>query len=420
MLLRLKERQVMQKIASVLLALTTMTLVACSGSSSNDDGGSGQSGGLTLAASAYSVAPGGIVTITVSGGTGTYSSLAQVTAGTATQTSTNTYQYTAPNPYAAASATVTITDSGGNSGVLTLFLSSTGGGTLAPTATPSSLSLGGTSLLAVTGGTAPYMWTITSGTGTLSATTGATVGFTASSSISGSVVVRVSDGSGLSGSVTISVGSATTSGMSCGGTYDINVSGLVGTLYIVHSTSGNVGGYVSFVSYPYTYYYPVIGTCTATSGGTGTLNMTQLIDATHQPQFTATVTGSLGGQLSLTGTVLADGATYSWTGTSQGASSMLSAPALSCQGNYNATIAGNPGQMTFVQDGLGAMGGYLLLQGGYYAFTGSCTGTGVTLVNKVNASQYTGTVTPNGSSVSMQGNFITSQGQSNTWSATPR
>lgn len=175
-----------------------------------------------------------------------------------------------------------------------------------------SLAPGGTSTLSLVGGSAPYTWTVASGGGTLSATNGISVTFTAGST-AGMAYVTVHDSTSLSGVVNISVVSGTvvdpttptgTAGNICSGNY----AGTLGaySASFQFSTSGSA---LSGVMVYGGYNFPLTGTC-STSGMSFTLTET---GDTFTGSFVANTSGAARASMSGTYRNVYYGSTQNWT-----------------------------------------------------------------------------------------------------------
>lgn len=301
---------------------------------------------------------------------------------------------------------------------------STAASTLTLALSSSTVAPGGSATVTVSGGSGSYT-TASASEGILNLTSPNTYTFTAPSSATNpTVTLTISDSLGATGSANIYVSSdsggvtgvgsnssSTSSSTSCEGTYDANIAGVSATLYVVQGSSNYIGGLI----YMFNFYYPIIGTCSL-SNGSGSISFTNVVDSSP---YSGTITLS-GSQLSISGTMTSSGGTgYSWTASSQTAAATFTSPIYSCQGNYNATIGSNSGQITIVQDGNGNVAGYLYLQGYVYALVGTCSANGgsVSMVNYTTGSTYTGTATYSSSKVNMSGTFTTTGGVAYSWSA---
>ncbi len=195
---------------SLLLLAAPLAMTGCSSSLppetySRSHYSSNESTTLTLTPATTTVAPGANVTIGIAGGNGTYTT-ATATTGTITASTATSFIYTAPTSATAGTGVViTASDSAGASGTTTLTIGSALTlNPLSPTVAPS-----GQSTFNVSGGQSPYNWQITGG-GTLSATTGASVTFTAPSAAA-NVTIQVVDSSGTTATTTVVVGTGTAS-----------------------------------------------------------------------------------------------------------------------------------------------------------------------------------------------------------------
>ena len=290
--------------------------------------------------------------------------------------------------------------------------------TLAPMS--SSVAPGGTTTVLVTGGTGVY---VNAGAvqGRLTQASVNSYLYTAPTSLTlGSTdTLTVSDSSGTVGTVVIllngaaqsstATGAAPFTNTSCQGMYTLNINGVSAAVSVYQNVSNQISGYMLINNY----YYPINGSCSVVPGQTsGTLSFVNLI---MNQTYSAAVTSS-GGRLVLTGNVQTSAATYNFTGTSNGITAAPVAETLACDGTYSAMIGQNAGQLRLINNGTGQVGGYLVLQGYFYAFTGTCA-QAVSLQNLTNGSNYTGNATFNGPSVAINGSFTTRDGAVLAWSA---
>lgn len=270
------------------------------------------------------------------------------------------------------------------------------------------------------GGTSPYTFSVYSGGGSLSQTSGTYSIYYAPSS-AGTSIIRVADAVGNVIYYTISISSSSTStttttttttssAISCEGAYSVSVNGVSGTMDLVQDSSGYLGGFL----YLSGYYYFMSGSCSL-SGSSGSLS---LYNWQFGSQYSGTITVS-GSSASISGTMTSSGTSYSW---SASRSSLFSASSITqtCEGTYSATIGANSGTIYLFADSGGVVIGDLYLQGYQYVLAGTCVVTGSTgtvqLTNLTSGSSYSGTVTI-GSSISMSGTFTTSAGSAYSWSS---
>lgn len=268
-----------------------------------------------------------------------------------------------------------------------------------------------------TGGTSPYTFSVYSGGGSLSQTSGTYSIYYAPSS-AGTSIIRVVDAAGnvIYYTITISTSSTTTttttttsSSSSCEGAYSVSLNGTSGTMYLVQDSTGYLGGYM----YLSGYYYFMSGTCSLSSS-TGSIS---LYNWQFGSQYSGTITVS-GSSASISGSMTSNSTSYSW---SASRSSLFGASTItqSCEGTYSATIGSNTGTIYLFGDSGGNVIGELYMLGYHYVLAGTCivngtTGT-ISMTNLTVNSSYTGTVTV-GSSISMSGTFTTSAGSSYSWS----
>ena len=278
---------------------------------------------------------------------------------------------------------------------------------------------GGTTTVMITGGTGVYV-SVTASQGKLTQASSNSYLYTApASSISGSDLISATDSAGtnvvfaimISGSASSSstAGASPFTNTSCQGAFTLNVNGAPAALNVVQNVSNQISGYLLINSY----YFPISGSCSVLTGQTsGSMSFTNLMNG---QAYGATLTSS-GGRLVLQGSVPTGAATYTFTGYSNGVTNAPVVAVNSLDGTFTATIGANLGQLRLIDNGTGTVGGYLLLQGNYYAFSGTGGGS-VSFRNLTNGSVYSGTATFNGTSVAMSGNFTTSLGATLGWSA---
>lgn len=250
-----------QMIQAWLIVAVTVFSVACNKSKTSRATNASSAAAIVLSSSSYNLQPGAQAMITASGGTGTYTTY-NASQGTLQLVGKGQYSYTAPTIVSGvASVTISVSDSAGTTGVLTINVNGqSSSNSLAVYTSQLPIPVGGTVQLSVQGGTGPYTWQITSGGGTLSSNTGATVSYTAPAS-TGSVGLTVSDSAGnsLSGSIPIS---GVSQQQTCSGYYAINAQGATGTLYLVPTGTGAVTG---TLIYDGGSTANLSGTCTATA-----------------------------------------------------------------------------------------------------------------------------------------------------------
>lgn len=190
---------------------TTMAqpgVTSASGSSST----SFASGSLTLTPQNPTVAPGGTITFSTTGGTAPY--YYYVTSGNGTMSGST---YTAPSSDEVDQ--VTVADSSGLAAMTSVDVttsatssssssSSSTGGTLQISPLNPSVAPGGSVTFTVTGGTPPYFYFVTSGSGTFNGNT-----YTAPSTTE-TDQIAITDSSGLSATTTVTVGAGSSSSSS--------------------------------------------------------------------------------------------------------------------------------------------------------------------------------------------------------------
>ena len=182
---------------------------------------------------------------------------------------------------------------------------------LVAAASQSSVATGATTTFSVIGGTGPYTWTITSGGGTLSSSTGSSVIHTASNS-AGMVYLSVRDSLGSSATASVNVvGGGTvnpTAGKICSGNYAVTLGTYAATATL--QTSGTtLSGVLNYAGYP----FALTGTCTA--GGVS-FTLTETGD-TFNGTFAANAGGSPRAAIAGTYTNVYYGSTQNWTATPQ-------------------------------------------------------------------------------------------------------
>ena len=395
----------------ILVALTAVTgaFIACGATGGGGDSEVETSSAVTVTPAASVVALGGSTTVTVSGGSGSYVG-ASATEGTMTYVSNGVYIYAAPASVTSAAVTLGVSDSAGNVGYAYLTVGASG--TLSVSAAATSLALGASTTVTVTGGTGSYpTYSASQGTLTLSSTN--TFVYAApSSASSSSVTITVYDSAGQVGYAYLTIGTTSSSAYTCGGTYDAQIGGIPAVISLVGDSNHYVAGYVAITGY----YYPVFGTCTF-DGSTGTLSMKNL---SLNQTYAGSVTLSSSRAFFAGSVTTSTGAVYGWSAAARAVPAATTWPAYSCEGNYNAVIAGNSGMMVLVENGAGQVAGYLYLQGYFYALSGTCNGAGgtISLSNLTSGSPYTGTVGFSGSTVYLNGSFTTTGGSVYAWSAT--
>jgi hypothetical protein len=204
------------------LVFSQASLIGCASSSSPSGAPATANAAstLTLTPQATSVAFGGSVAISVAGSTGSYTQ-ATASAGSVYPSSTpNVFTFTAPQSGVVASgtaATIQIVDSAGNSGTVSITISNSGSGTptlgtLSLMASPSSVSLGGTSVITVSGGSGTYV-NATATAGTISSLSATVYSYTAptSGNSNSSVLITITDSNGASGYATLTINGSSTS-----------------------------------------------------------------------------------------------------------------------------------------------------------------------------------------------------------------
>jgi hypothetical protein len=285
-----------------------------------------------VAASSASISAGQSTTITVSGGSGTYTS-AYASEGSIYQSSNNVFTYTAAASPTTSSVTITVYDSAGQVGYGYVGISGT------TTSTSSTYSCGGTYTADISGISATltlvhgsgdyvagyfYMYNyyypvvgscvFNGSSGTINVsdlingyTYSGTVGLSGSQvAMSGSIVAAGYTYSWTATSQS-SVASISVPSTTCQGTYSATIAGNAGTIALVQNGSNNVAGYMLLQGY----YYALQGTCTPG----GSISFTNL---TSQSTYSGTSTLSGTATSSMSGTFYAtNGSTYSWSATRQ-------------------------------------------------------------------------------------------------------
>ena len=180
---------------------------------------------------------------------------------------------------------------------------------LVAAASLSTVAPGGTVTFSVIGGTAPYTWSIQSGGGAMSSTTGASITYTAGSSI-GVAFLSVSDSAGNTANASVTIATTTTpttSGNVCSGNYTATLGTYPASFQF--TTSGTtLTGYLTYAGYQ----YPLVGTC-----DTNAINFTLTKTGdTFTGSFVANTTST---RSSMQGTYnnVYFGTTQSWTATPQ-------------------------------------------------------------------------------------------------------
>lgn len=179
---------------------------------------------------------------------------------------------------------------------------------LVAAASLSTVAPGGTVTFSVIGGTAPYTWTIQSGGGSMSSTTGASITYTAGSSI-GVAFLSVTDANNNSANATVTI-SSTNSGASgnvCSGNYSATLGSYPASFQF--QTSGTtLTGYLTYAGYQ----YPLVGTC-----DTNAINFT--LTNTGDTFTGSFVTNTTSTRSSMQGTYnnVYFGTTQTWTATPQ-------------------------------------------------------------------------------------------------------
>lgn len=312
-------------------------LVACSATSNgtSDNSAAGVST-ITVVAIPSTVAPGATSQITFSGGSGSYQN-AYASQGTLTPQTATTWLYTAPTAPTGSTVTIQVSDTLGAGGMGGIFISgSTTGTTTTPALTSScagsySLNVGGIGatlgvIQNVAGQISGYLYFPANSVNTQPYTF-PIIGTCAAGAISFQNVSLGQTYSGnfsnsgtsisVSGSVNTTAGTVGWSGTStsvspapvaetqaCGGQYQANIAGTMGTLILVHNGGGGVAGYLSLAYGSTTNIYSITGTCGAT------LN---LKNNTNGSTYTGSATFN-GASVLMSGSfVTAGGQTYAWS-----------------------------------------------------------------------------------------------------------
>lgn len=165
--------------------------------------GTGTGGALSIYLSSSNVVPNGILNVTVTGGTGTFT--ISTTAGPLTQVSNGVYTFAFPATLTVGMTfSFTAVDSSGANVTATATITSigsTGGQAIMLAPLQPTVQRNTQRVFTVTGGVPPYFWSI-AGAGTLNAVTGTTVTFTAPAT-TGSSVITVTDSVGAMAYTTI-------------------------------------------------------------------------------------------------------------------------------------------------------------------------------------------------------------------------
>lgn len=298
------------RLTSLLLLGAAIALTGCKSSSSSSSDPTSASTALTLTASSQTVNFGGTVAITVTGGSGTYTS-GVATVGTVLQSSNGYFTYTAPSTGTAQTITITVVDSAGTVGSIPIYLggSGSGGGILTLNPLNPTIAISGTQMFSVSGGSGSYTWTL-SGGGSLSSTTGMSVTYLAPSyATTATITVTDITNSTITSTTTIMVSASGGITANCNGTWNANVGGVSATMSLVENSSGQIGGSLSFPGVSGSTVYALSGSCT-----TSTINFTLVGDGSV---FTGTFYYQVGG----TSTMIygsyngSAGGTYNWSAT---------------------------------------------------------------------------------------------------------
>lgn len=244
--------------------------------------------------------------ITGSGGSGTYTFTLTSAIGGSVSPASGSYTVFTPGSMTG-TATLNVTDSSGNTTTGTIYVTGSGGGTGTLVLSPSggSVAASGALNMTVTGGTAPYSWTVSSGGGYFtSASTSSTANTYYAPSTTQTVSVQVSDSAGNFGTATIYVSGTSATTSSCSGNFNMNLAGTAASLTVVQDASGNIGGYISISGS----YAPIAGTCSA-----GTINFTNLYSGS--PFTGSYFVNPSSNTLAMTGTFSYAGGTYNWIAT---------------------------------------------------------------------------------------------------------
>lgn len=246
--------------------------------------------------------------------------------------------------------------------------------TLSPN--PATVAVSGSLQLSPSGGTAPYTFTVISGGGYVSPSSGTYTTYYAPSN-SVTVEVEVTDSASNIGYFQITVGSGGASLTISPTDTSVSPSGTV-----TFSASGGDSSYT----------YSVV------SGGGSFSGNVYYAPSTAQT-VTVDVVDNEGNSAQ----------TYVYVSGSSSAA---------CEGAYNVVIDGTSGTMYLVEDSNGNIGGYLYLSGYYYPMSGSCSGSSISLTNLDFGTTYTGTLSTNGSYMTISGTMTVTSGSSYGWSAT--
>lgn len=281
--------------------------IGCSGSSASDGSttSASTSSVLTVTPASPTIAPGGSVTFSVTGGTSPYY-FALISAGEG-YFSSNTY--VAPSTITGTSLQVSaeVQDNAGNVTPIVITVSTSATSTLAISPTNPTVVPSGQIDFSATGGTPPYVFSVlTSGGGSFSGAI-----FTAPATVMDSVV-EVTDSLGNTSITTVTVSNSSTSTASCEGTYNMNVEGGTATLSVIEDSSGTIAGNITNSSE----VMSISGTCTINASG-GSITFT---DLTTNSKYTGTLYVNLGSgtNLLIYGTyTTSGGSTYNWSAAQQ-------------------------------------------------------------------------------------------------------
>jgi large repetitive protein len=289
--------------------------VACGSSNNSSSSPVAAASVLGITASQSTVAPGGSSTITVTGGVAPYTfTLSSSTGalGSINANSADSAIFVAPNSNS--SVLVTIDDAVGDVSSITINVITSGSGgtgaTLSVVQSSSTVALGGSDTLTVSGGSGTYTYSvITTGGGSFVNNV-----FTAGSTPE-VVEVEITDANNtsLSTEIEITVSSSSSGGtsanLSCEGNYTFDNGGPIVTLTIVDDPStGTIAGSILTASGTTD---SISGTCTSV----GAVNSINFTDATTSYKYTGSffANSSVASQIFMSGTFVgAASATLDW------------------------------------------------------------------------------------------------------------
>lgn len=272
--------------------LITAANVACSSSGGGDSSGTTTTSSLSLSPSAPVVAPGGSIVLTPIGGVGPYTFTLMTTIGGSLSTSSGTFTiFTAGST--SGTLQIAVTSSNNLTAIFVITVSGSSG-TLTVSPLNGTVAVNGALPFTVSGGTAPYTYTVlTAGGGYFQSNIYYAPG------TAKTVTVQISDSASHSVQTNITVGSG--SGGTCSGNYSLNLSGYPGTMIILQS-GNNINGSMT------------IDGGTANISGTcvnGTVNFTNSYSGSAYTGYYY-ANPSNANQTIMSGTFQYNGSTFSW------------------------------------------------------------------------------------------------------------